>query len=148
MNSVAIIEELSEDQMRLLGPLFASFSCRAGSIIFQQGTPAEFLYLIISGKVEVSFKPCDGNPSTVSHVEKGGLFGWSAVGGSKNYASSAVALEEVEARRIRGSELCKFCMEHPDAGKDILERLANGVSSRRKDARKSVKSFLMQSMQI
>jgi len=60
MNSVAIIEELSEDQMRLLGPLFASFSCHAGSIIFQQGTPAEFLYLIISGKVEVSFKPYDG----------------------------------------------------------------------------------------
>ena len=148
MNSVAIFEELSEDQMRLLEPLIASFSCHTGFIIFQQGMPAEFLYLIISGKVEASFKPCDGNPITVSHVEKGGLFGWSAVGGSKNYTFSAVAFEEVEARRIRGSELRKFCMEHPDAGKEILERLANGVSSRWKDARKSVKSFLIQSMQI
>ena len=73
MNSVAIFEELSEDQMGLLGPLFEAFSCHAGSVILQQGTPAEFLYLIISGKVEVSFKPYDGNPITVSHVEKGGL---------------------------------------------------------------------------
>ena len=60
MNRAAIFRELSEDQMGLLGPLFEAFSCHAGSVILQQGTQAEFLYLIISGKVEVSFKPYDG----------------------------------------------------------------------------------------
>lgn len=141
---VKILKELDEHQMNLLRPLFEPFSCPAGDVILQQGAPAQYLYLIVSGTVEMSFKPYDGSPITVSHVEKGGLFGWSAVVGSEKYTSSAIAIENVEAFRIRGSELRKFCLEHPQEGKDILEHLADGVSSRWQDAHKQVKSMLVQ----
>lgn len=130
--------------MNLLRPLFEPFSCLAGDVILQQGAPARYLYLVVSGTVEMSFKPYDGNSITVSHVEKGGLFGWSAVVGSEKYTSSAIAIEDVEAFRIRGKTLRKFCAEHPEEAKDILERLADGVSSRWKDAHKQVKSMLVQ----
>ena len=146
MDPIDIFKDLDEDQMELLRPLFESLSCQAGMVVFQQGTPADFLYFVITGKVEVSFKPYDGTPITVSHVEKGGLFGWSAVVGSEKYTSSAIAIEEVKAYRVRGSELRKFCREHPEAGKDILERLANGVSSRWKDAHKQVQAILLQGL--
>jgi CRP-like cAMP-binding protein len=139
-----IFKELDEHQMNLLRPLSEPFSCLAGDIILQQGSPAQYIYLVVSGTVEMSFKPYDGNPITVSHVQKGGLFGWSAVVGSEKYTSSAIAIEDVEAVRIRGSELRKFCVEHPEKGKDILERLAGGVSSRWKDAHAQVKSMLAQ----
>jgi CRP-like cAMP-binding protein len=137
---------LDEQQMDLLRPLFEPFSCPAGDTILQQGTPAQYLYLVISGMVEMSFKPYDGNPITISHVGKDSLFGWSAVLGSETYTSSATAIEDVKAYRIQGSELRKFCVEHPEAGKEILERLADGVSSRWKDAHKQVKSILVQGM--
>jgi CRP/FNR family transcriptional regulator len=130
----------------VLSPLFETFSCQPGTTIFQQGDQAEFLYLVIDGKVDMSFKPYDGIPITISHVGKGGLFGWSALVGSEKYTSSAVAIENVEAVRVHGSDLRKFCQEHPEAGKDILERLADGVSSRWKDAHKQVKSILFQRM--
>jgi CRP-like cAMP-binding protein len=143
VDQIDIFKDLDEDRMELIRPLFESLSCKAGTVVFQQGTPADFLYFIITGKVEMSFKPYDGTPITVSHVEKGGLFGWSAVVGSENYTSSAIAIEEVKAIRVRGSELRKFCIEHPEAGKDILERLADGVSSRWKDAHKQVQSILL-----
>jgi CRP-like cAMP-binding protein len=147
LNQVTIFKELDENQLGLLRPLFKQYSCRAGRVILQQGAPAEFLYFVTSGIVEMSFKPYDGNPITVSHVEKGGLFGWSAVVGSEKYTSSAIAIEDVEAFRVSGSELRKFCLEHPEAGKDILERLADGVSFRWKDAHKQIKSILVQGMQ-
>lgn len=144
MNRVAIFKELDENQMNLLKSLFEPFSCQAGAVILEQGTPAEFLYLVISGAVDVSYKPYDGSPITVSHVEEGGLFGWSAVVGSEEYTSSAMAIEDVEAFRVHGSDLRKFCVEHPEAGKDILERLADGVALRWKDAHKQIKSLLVQ----
>ena len=144
MNRVVVFKELDENEMKLLRPLFEPFSCQAGTVILQQGAPAEFLYFVIRGTVEMSFKPYDGNPITVSHVEKDGLFGWSAVVGSEKYTSSAIAIENVEAFRVHGSELRKFCVEHPEAGKDILERLADGVASRWKDAHKQIKSLLVQ----
>jgi CRP-like cAMP-binding protein len=138
---------LDEVEMKLLGPLFEPYSCQAGKVILQQGAPAEFLYLVISGAVEMSFKPYDGSPITVAHVEKGGLFGWSAVVGSEKYTSSAIAIENIEALRIRGKELRKFCLEHPEEGKDILEHLADGVSSRWTNAHEQVKSILAQGIQ-
>jgi len=132
--------------MDLLSPLFEPFMCSAGTTILQQGMPADYLYLVVSGKAEVSYKPYDGNSITVTHVEKGGLFGWSAVVGSKNYTSSATAIEALEAKRIRGSALRKLCIDHPEAGKDILESLANSVSSRWKDANEQVRSILEQGL--
>ena len=132
--------------MDLLKPLFEPFSCSAGVTVLQQGTPAEYLYLVISGAVEMTYKPYDGTLITISHVEKDGLFGWSAVVGSEKYTSSAIAIENLETMRIRGSELRKLCVDHPEAGKEILERLASSVSSRWKDAQAQVKSILEQGM--
>ena len=144
MKRVAIFEDLNEKMINLLTPLFEVFSCQPGTVIFQQGDRAEYLYLVIDGKVDMSFKPYDGNPMTISHIDKGELFGWSAVVGSNTYTSTAMAIEGVKAYRIHGSDLLRFCREHPEAGKDILERLADGVSSRWKDAHKQVQSILFQ----
>jgi len=146
LNKATIFKDFDENQISLLRPLFEHFACRAGEDIFQQGTRAEFLYLVTSGTVDMSFKPDDGSPITIAHIEKGGLFGWSAVVGSEKYTSSAVAIEDVEAFRVRGSQLRKFCLEHPKTGKVILERLADGVSSRWEDAHNQVKSILVQGM--
>ena len=144
MNRVTFFVDLDEKYMNLLRSLFEPYSCQAGTVILQQDAPAEFLYLVVSGTVEMSYKPYDGNPITVSHVEKDGLFGWSAVVGSEKYTSSAIAIGNVETVRVRGSELRKFCIEHPEAGKAVLERLADGVSSRWKDAHQQIKSLLVQ----
>ena len=146
MKRVALFNELSESQINLLKPLFEPFSCQAGTVILQQGASADWLYLIIRGTVEMSFKPYDGSSFTVSYVEKGGLFGWSAVIGSEKYSSSAIATEDVEAYRVRGSALRKFCLEHPEAGIDILERLADGVSFRWRNAHEQIKSLIVQGM--
>jgi CRP-like cAMP-binding protein len=142
LNLVPAFEDLDDEYVDLLKPLFDPFSCQAGSIVVQQGTPADYLYLILSGRVEVSFKPYDGGPITVSHVEKDGWFGWSAVVGSRKYTSSALAIEELETIRIHGKELRKLCMEQPEAGKVVLERLADNVSLRWKDAHEQVQSIL------
>ena len=136
----------SINYMGLLEPLFESYSCAAGTVVLQQGKPADYLYLIVSGTAEVSYKPYDGSPITITHVEKGEVFGWSAVVGSEFYTSSTIAIEPLEALRVRGSVLRKFYLEHPEAGKDLLERLATSVSSRWQDAKEQVKSILAQGM--
>jgi len=146
LTHLTLFQQLKESYMDLLEPLFEYYSCNAGATVLQQGMPADYLYLVTSGKAEVFYKPYDGIPITVTHVEKGGLFGWSAVVGSEKYTSSAVAIEALEAKRIKGSALRKLCLEHPEAGKDILESLANSVSGRWKDANAQVRSILEQGL--
>src|SRR6266545_6801119 len=75
VNRIALFQQLDVQQLALLKPLLEQLSLRAGTIIFQQGETAKFIYFVISGKVDISFKPYDGIPITVSHVGKGGVFG-------------------------------------------------------------------------
>jgi CRP-like cAMP-binding protein len=144
VNRLALFQNLDVHHLELLKPLFEELSFRAGTIVFQQGESAKYLYLVLHGTVDISFKPYDGIPITVSHVGKGDLFGWSAVVGSEKYTSSAIAIEPLKVFRVRGSDFRKFCVEHPEAGKKILERLADGASFRWKDAHKQVKSIFLQ----
>ncbi len=146
MMRISIFEGLSDRDMELLKPLFEPYSCPAGTTVIKQGAPVDYLYLLLSGKVEISYKPYDGNPITVTHMGAGGLFGWSAVVGSEKYTSSILAIEDLVAERIHGNELRKLCTDHPESGRAILEYLANTVSSRWKDASEQVRSILSSGM--
>jgi CRP-like cAMP-binding protein len=137
---------MKEDHATLFQRLFERYSFRSGTVVVQQGAPADYFYLVISGKAQVSFKPYDGTPITVSHVGRDSLFGWSAVLGSPTYTSSVTVIEDIETYRIRGSRLRNLCADSPEAGKDILERLASIVSSRWKNAQDQVKAVLVQGM--
>ena len=141
-----MFKSMDERYMELLKPLFEQFTCSSGITVLQQGAPADYLYVVINGMVEIIYKPYDGASMTINHIEKDGLFGWSAVVGSEKYSSSAIAIENLEALRIRGSELRRLCMDHPEAGLDILERLAGSVSLRVKDAYEQVRSILEQGL--
>ncbi len=147
MNRIAVFNNMNDQYTDLLQPLFQSYSCSSGAIVIQQGKPADYLYFIVTGKVVISFKPYDGAAITVSHVGKDGLFGWSALLGSHTYTSSVQAIEDLETVRIRGTDLRKLCVEHPEAGKEILEQLAAVASSRWNNAHEQVKSMLLIGMQ-
>jgi CRP-like cAMP-binding protein len=132
--------------LALLRPLFERVSFRAGTTVVKQGDSADYLYLIERGMLQISYKPYDGEPITITHLTVGGLFGWSAVVGSPQYTSSGIAVEDMDAIRVRGSDLRNLCAEHPDAGRAILDRLAGAVSARWKDAHEQVRAILKNGM--
>ena len=137
---------IEQRYMTHLRPLFVRVSCIKGTEVIRQDGLAEFLYIVEEGKASITYKPYDGEPITLSHVGKGGLFGWSALVGSRYYTSSAMVVEDMDAVRLRGSDLRKFCAEHPEAGQVILDRLANAVSARWKDAHAQVRAMLENGM--
>lgn len=142
LNRITAFKNVDTQNLELLTPLFESYSCESGTIVIQQGAPANYIYFIIKGKVDISYKPYDGHIITISHIGKGGLFGWSALVGNDKYSSSGTAIEPLSAVRIHGDDLRKFCVAHPEAGRDILENLANTVSTRWHDANKQVRLIL------
>ena len=146
LERLATFNDMNQDYVKLLEPLFERYTCSTGTTVIEQGQPADYLYLILNGKVQVTYKPYDGTSITVSHVEKDGVFGWSAVVGSHAYTSSVTAIENLDTYRIHGDELRKLCVDHPEAGKEILERIASVVSSRWTNSHEQVKSILLNGM--
>jgi Fe-S cluster biogenesis protein NfuA len=146
MTDIPLFRDLTPEQQKLIEPLFEVYTCPADTVIFEQGDEVMHLYLILRGKVAIQYKPYDGPPITLTQLSKGDVFGWSVVTGSKHYTSGIVAKEHVEAIRVRGSALRQFCVVHPETGMILLDKLAEIVSPRWKNAHIEVKSILQQSM--
>jgi CRP-like cAMP-binding protein len=137
---------LSEATKQLVVRTFEPFNCPAGTVIFEQGDPAVFLYLILRGSVTVRYKPYDTPAIDLSQVPAGGAFGWSAVIGGNSYTSGAVARENLQTIRIRGTDLRALVAENPSAGEELLDCLAKIVSSRWKDSNLQVRAILEQAI--
>jgi len=144
--AISPLEDLDEKVLQLVAPLFERYACPAGTVIFEQGDPALYLYLILRGSATIRYKPYDGPPLDLTQIPTGGAFGWSAVVGATAYTSWAVAREDMEAMRIRGTSLRTLAVRHPEAGRIILDRLAETVSNRWKDANRQVRDILEQAV--
>jgi CRP-like cAMP-binding protein len=133
------------DRKRVLASFRTEDHC-AGEVYFQQDHPAERLYLLLSGQVEIRFKPYDGDALTVSVIEPGGVFGWSAALGRASYTSGAVCTADGRCLSIRGSDLRRICEEHPTTGVILLERLAEVIALRLTSTHEHVMELLRQGM--
>jgi CRP-like cAMP-binding protein len=125
-----LFDGFSEEQMELLRPLFVSSECHAGTILFEQNDPATYFYLVVSGEVAINFKPEDGENIVIARIKPGGMIGWSAVIGRRNYTSAAVCKEYTELLRVRGADLQKLSVEHPETGNQFVDSMADVVAQR------------------
>jgi CRP-like cAMP-binding protein len=142
LETVPLFKGVNVQTLQLLASLFESFSCPAGTIIFEQGDPANYIYLLLGGSVEVRYKPYDGPPITITTLSKGHFFGWSAAIGNPTYTSGAVCKEDCTAIRMSKADLRSFCVREPEAGCVFLDLLAQSVSNRWQDAHSQIQSLL------
>lgn len=146
LESVPLFKDVDASILHLLEPMFELYARPSGDIIFEQGEPAEFLYLLLEGAVEVLYKPYDGPAITMTNLTPGNFFGWSAAVGNVTYTSSAICKDNCQTLRIFGRDLRDLCVKNPDAGRIILERMAESVSTRWSNAHAQIHSLLNQSM--
>ncbi|MFL7890748.1 MAG: Crp/Fnr family transcriptional regulator [Anaerolineales bacterium] len=125
-----LFDGFSEDQTNLLRPLFMPSECHAGTVLFEQGEPATYFYLVRSGEVAIHFKPEDDEDIVIARIKPGGMVGWSAVIGRRSYTSAAICTDFTKLMRVRGSDLQKLCVEHPETGNQFVDRMADAVAQR------------------
>ncbi len=146
LDHLALFQGLNQQQLDLLMPLLKVVIIQPEQVVFEQNRPADYLYILLTGEVVVSYKPYDGPPLTVARIQPGGVFGWSAVMQREVYTSRAVASVASEAYRISGDKLRCLCETHPDTGVVILERLASVIAERLRNTHHHILDLLNQGM--
>ncbi len=143
---LAFFSGLSTAEIQLLVPFFAPQTWVAGTVVFEQGDCAEYLYIVVSGEVTIRYKPDDGPVMNLTRIQPGGIFGWSAAMGNPTYTSGAVCALDSEVLRIRGGDLRLLCGRYPELGKVILERLSAIIAERQRGQQGRVNSMLATGM--
>jgi CRP/FNR family cyclic AMP-dependent transcriptional regulator len=137
--------DLPQEDLGLVAPIFTSIEVAPGTALFRQDQPADRLYLVISGRVALRYKPYDGPELGLTRIGAGGAVGWSAVMGNPAYTATAIAGLPSELLAARASDLHALVIEHPEPGGRILDRLALAVSPRWAGAQQQVVGLLARS---
>ncbi len=127
---LTFFQGLSAAQLSQLRPYFELCDCPPAMVIFTQGSPAIYLYIVVAGEVLIEYKPYDAPPMTIAHVKPGGVFGWSAALGNQAYTSAAISTTYTQILRVQGEDLRGLCDKNPDIAEIILRRLADVIAER------------------
>jgi CRP-like cAMP-binding protein len=146
-DQISLFQALNPTQRNLLRPLVITCEFAAGEVLFEQGDPADYLYLVASGEVLIRYKPDDGPAIMLSRVRQGGLVGWSAALGNHAYTSEAECASDAQLLRLRGEDLRVICQMYPDLGACILELLADMIAERLRSTHEQIIELLKQGMQ-
>jgi CRP/FNR family cyclic AMP-dependent transcriptional regulator len=146
LRRLPLFKGLEQEDLDLLAELFHLETYPRNALIFNQGDPADRLFVLLKGRVEIRFKPYDGEAWTVTTIEKGGIFGWSAALGRKSYTSCAICTGECETLHVEGALLRKLIDEHPKTGVVLLDRLAAVIAERLRNTHAHVIGLLQEGM--
>ena len=137
-----LFKDLSSADMKIIAPLFHVRTYYQSATIIEQGERATCLYLLTAGKVDIFYKPYDGDSIKLNSLYTGSAFGWSSVLGNEIYSSSVICAVNCEVLMICGNDMRTLREEHPQTGAIIVDRLASSVSSRWSSAQAQVKAMI------
>lgn len=92
----------------------------AQTVIFSEGDPADVLYVIMAGSVELTLR---GAP--LATEESGGIIGESAVSASATRSATAKSLTDVTLARLNRDEVNALMAESTEFSLHIMAVLAN-----------------------
>jgi uncharacterized membrane protein len=111
---------LDDDERAALAELMKEERFAADKCIYNLGDPADSLYIVVRGRVQVSVKDDLGEEIVLGESESGEVFGEISLldGGPRN--ATAVTVEPCEVLRLDRECLQKLISSHPHAALDLL----------------------------
>src|SRR6516162_790898 len=117
---MATTEDGPTDREHLLSRFGRTFT--AGTVLFRDGEPADFAYLLQTGRVRL-FKQVGAMERSLRVARGGDLFGESALMPGATRRSTAVALDEVTAIAVDHATFENVLAMHPAVGSGVLQEL-------------------------
>jgi CRP/FNR family transcriptional regulator, cyclic AMP receptor protein len=113
----------------------ATIAVSAGSFVFRQGAPADALYLLVEGDVDLEVAGGGAEPLVLESLHAGDALGWSWLFPTQPWLFDAHARSTTRAVAIDGERLRAAVADDAEFGRDLACRVAALVSDRLRHAR-------------
>lgn len=145
---LSVFQGFNPEQLQTLRPLFIFLYAPLGTVLFEQGDPADCLYILADGEASIHYKPEDGPSLVIARVRAEGVIGWSAAIGNPFYTSSVICETNCEILRLPSMALRKLYEADPVTGFMFLERLAALIEARLQSNHPQLLELLEQGLMI
>ena len=114
---------LNSQQLQLLAVSALEMKFETGATIFEEGSPANRFYLILTGRVELSSEMEDQNVIPIQTLGSGDDLGWSWLFPPYSMHFKARALEPTTTIFFYGTRLREQCEQDHELGYQLMKRI-------------------------
>jgi CRP-like cAMP-binding protein len=120
VREVEILYHLKADELDRFLAVSEAVLYSKGEKIVAQGDSGNFLYAIVTGKADVSFRDLNDDEMFVSSVDSGDMFGEAAFFTSETRTASVTCADDTVALRVHKGDLLQFIKDNPRSGNKVL----------------------------
>ncbi len=124
-----LFSDLTDVELAAIAQKVVTENYQTGKPIFKEGEPTKGIYLMKSGKVEISKKTADGWKQTLAVLTENHIFGeLSVIENKPTHGADAMALENTEVYRIKTEDFKSFEKSDANMMYKIMKTLARIAS--------------------
>ncbi|MDP2167805.1 MAG: Crp/Fnr family transcriptional regulator [Thermodesulfovibrionales bacterium] len=140
LNKINIFNTLSPQDVKEIKPYFIPVSYRKKDVVFSEGDPSDWLYIVLEGKVKITKVSHDGKEIILEIISPVDFFGGIAVVRGFPYPANAIAMEDVELLKVSKGSLMKILDRFPA----VMYCMAQNIGERVKDSHDTLKNIALE----
>lgn len=119
-----LLEDLDSEGLNKISKIIKKYSLKKGEQLFKEKDETKGLWLIHSGKIEISRVTADGWRQTLAVLTPGHFFGELSIIENRRHVASAVAIEETELLLLPKEDFERLFEEDLALACNIIKRIA------------------------
>lgn len=129
---------LKDDELGALLSAAEAVHFEGGEVIVRQGDISEHFFGVLEGSVKVSVQELNDEEVVVSQIEKGDVFGESAIFIREERSASVIAAAAATVLRIHRKSIMGFIKANPSGGNKLLMVIILSLLSKLKNANQEI----------
>ncbi|TVS10194.1 MAG: hypothetical protein EA424_25750, partial [Planctomycetaceae bacterium] len=123
------------ESLKEVAMISEEISAAAGETLFKQGDPAELLYVMTEGEIDLQYELGSGELRTVDTLVAGDLAVWSTVVEPYRCTASGTIRKDTKLLAIQGAKLRELMETNHDLGYRLLLSVTKLLATRLEGAR-------------
>lgn len=140
LTTISIFSTLGSPELKEITPYLVPASFKKKEVIFSEGDPSEWLYIVTDGKVKITKLSHDGKEIILEIIAPRDFFGGLAVLRGFPYPANAVAMEDTKLLKISRSNLMRVLDRFPN----LMYCMAQQVGDRMKESHETLKNIALE----
>ena len=137
LRNVELFDGATDELLTKVAGIAEEKTFTLGEMIFEEGEKAEWVYILLEGKVRISID-LTSKPTyvTVAMINEPNLtFGWSGIVAPYRYTSTGTCEMDTRVLAIPGVQFDEILDEEGDCSCSVMKKLAELISSRLRNSR-------------
>jgi CRP-like cAMP-binding protein len=130
LHEIEFLRDIDPAHLQQLANIAQVCHFDAHDVVFREGEPADWAYLVVSGSVALQVSARNTGAMHIVDVGPGELLGWATLTCHPRFAATAIALQRTHMIQIDGRQLRTICESDPEFGYEFMRRTMLALAKR------------------